>query len=164
MRTIKVSKIVIPEKFIDSSPNKKKVMAIRQYIKQHRKLDKPIVLNGNTLVDGYIRYLVAVENEMDEIPFIKALNYKREHPNGKIPILYITGKFEHGRKEYLWKNDKGIPINVGDKVLVNSKNKITGKKRGVVIVTNIFESDKPSMLRHKSVVKKLDSVPMEQKK
>lgn len=155
MKTIKVSEIVIPEKFIDSSPNEEKVMTIRQYINQHHKLDKPVVLNDNTLVDGYIRYLVAVENEMDEIPFIKALDYKKEHPNSKLPIHYITGKFKHGRKEYLWKNDKGIPINVGDRVLVNSKNKITGKNRGVVIVTNIFESDNPSMLRHKSVVKRI---------
>lgn len=155
MKTIKVSKIVIPEKFIDSSPNKKKVMAIRQYIKQHHKLNKPVVLNGNILVDGYIRYLVAVENGMDEIPFVKALDYKNEYQNSKLSIPYITGRFKHGRKEYLWKNDKGIPINVGDRVLVNSKNKITGKNRGVVTVTKIFESNRESMLRHKSVIRKI---------
>lgn len=155
MQTIKVSEIIIPEKFIDSSPNEEKVKTIRQYINQHHKLGKPVVLNGNILVDGYIRYLVAVENKMDEIPFIKALDYKKEHPNSKLSIPYIAGKFRHGRKEYLWKNDKGIPINIGDKVLVNSKNKITGKNRSVVIVTKIFESDNSSMLRHKSVVKRI---------
>ena len=156
LKTIKVSEIVIPERFIASSPNEEKVIIIRQYIKQYHKLDKPVVLNGNTLLDGYIRYLVAVENGMDEIPFVKALDYKKEHPNSKLSIPYITGKFKHGEKEYLWKNDKGILVNIGDKVLVNSKNKVTGKNRGVVTVTNIFESDNPSMLRHKSVVKRIE--------
>lgn len=155
MKTIKVSEIIVPDKFTQSIPNDEKVWKVQQYIEQYQKLDKPVVLNGNVLVDGYIRYLVAVRNNMDEIPFIKALDYKKEHPNSKLPIPYITGRFRHGKKDYYWKNDKGIPINIGDKVLVNSKNKITGRNRGVVIVTNIFESDNPSMLRHKSVVKRI---------
>lgn len=125
MRTIKVSEIVIPEEFTNSSPNEEKVIAIRQYINQYHKLNKPIVLNGNILVDGYIRYLVAVENQMDEIPFIKAMAYKREHPNSNLSISYITGRFRHGRKEYLWKNDKGIPINIGDRVLVDTAHRHT---------------------------------------
>lgn len=155
MRTIKVSEIVVPNSFADSIPNEEKVSKIREYVEQQGKLDKPVVLNGKVLVDGYIRYLMAVEKRMDEIPYIKALDYKREHPNEKIPLPFITGMFKQGRKEYTWKNDKGIPIQVGDRVLVNSKNKMTGSNRGVVVVTKVFESDSPSMLRHKSVVKKI---------
>lgn len=155
MKTIKLFEITVPDKFIRSVPNEKKVLKVQRHLERYHKLDKPVVLNGNVLIDGYIRYLVAIRNGMDEIPFVEALDYKKEHPNSKLPILYITGRFRHGKKDYYWKNDKGIPINIGDKVLVNSKNKITGRNRGVVIVTNIFESDNPSMLRHKSVVKRI---------
>lgn len=155
VKTVKVSEIIVPDKFIQSVPSDEKVQKVQQYIEHHQKLDKPVILNGSVLVDGYIRYLVAVRNEMDEIPFIKALDYKKEHPDCKLPIPYITGRFRHGKKDYCWKNDKGIPINIGDRVLVNSKNKITGKNRGVVVVTNIFESDNPFLLRHKSVVKRI---------
>ena len=64
--------------------------------------------------------------------------------------------FREGGKHYTWKNPKNIELNVGDRVLVRSNNEKTGKKKGVVIVTRVFKSNQRSMLKHKSVIKKLD--------
>lgn len=155
MKEIKLSEIVIPGLFRNSIPRKEKIERVRKYIYHYGKVDKPITLNGRFLVDGYIRYLVAMELEMDTIPFIRTLDSKKVQYNAKETVSFITGKFSNSQKEYIWKNDKNIKINIGDKVLVKSNDYTTGNYNGIVTVVNMFQSNDPSMLRHKSVIRKI---------
>lgn len=154
MNTIKVAAIIIPDKF--ASPNPEKIEKVKAYVQEHGAFDKPVILDGNVLVDNYIRYLVAVEMGMDTIPFMTTQEYKEKYPKENLSVDCITGVFREGGKHYTWKNPKNIELNVGDRVLVRSNNEKTGKKKGVVIVTRVFKSNQRSMLKHKSVIKKLD--------
>ena len=154
MNEIKLSEIIVPGLFRNSVPRKEKISEIRKYMKYYGKADKPVVLNGKVLVDGYIRYLIAIEMGMDTISFIRTLDSKKIQNDKKISL--ITGKFNNCQKEYIWKNDRNIKINIGDRVLVESNNYTTGNCLRTVIVVNIFESDDPLMLRHKSVISKLN--------
>ena len=155
MDVIKVNEIVIPKVFSKSTPNPIKVDAIREYVEKLHKVDSPVVLDGKVLVDGYIRYLVAVEKGLDEIPYMQALDCQRGNLKKKTMVSYIAGKFKHSEKEYIWKNIMNIPIKQEDKVLVESNNVVTGTKKGVVIVTRIFQSDNPYLLRHKPVIRNI---------
>jgi len=151
MDNIKVSDVIIPQLFIDAKPKNWKLNRARRYYLDNGIFDKPIVLNGNTLVDGYVRYLVAVELGLEEIPYV----------TNNIPsIKYIIGKFDGNNKEYVWKNINNIPIEIGDMVLVKSKDR-TGRKmvnNTVVTVTDTFESDDAELLKHRVVIKKIENI------
>lgn len=155
---IEMNKVIISKAFKSTYPKSHKLENVRNYFEHYGELDKPIVINNsNVLVDGYVRYLIALEYGLDVIPFVYVQEYK-EYNNNILdnPVPFITGVFEDGNKEYVWKNDKNIPIEIGDKVEVRSWN--CQKKRVdkmIVIVTNTFESDLSSMLRHKSVISKV---------
>lgn len=155
MDAIKVNEIVIPKAFSQSTPNPIKVDAIREYVERLHKIDSPVVLDGEVLVDGYIRYLVAVEKGLDEVPCVQALDCRGSNLKKKTVVSYVTGKFKHSEKEYTWKNVMNIPVKEGDKILVESNNKVTGTNKGIVIVTKVFQSDNPYLLRHKSVIKNI---------
>lgn len=93
-------------------------------------------------MDGYIRYLIAKEHNMQLIPcVISDKNFK-----SKIPVKYIVGKFDNG-SEYIWKIRNKLDINVGDKVLVANKN-----GSAVVSVVKVFYSNDRNKLRHKPVL------------
>ena len=157
MNTIKISDIIIPEEFKNSQPSEEKMAKVRKYIAEHGNLDEPVILIGNRLIDGYIRYLVAIEVGMEEVWF-KRINWKRFKPQVKkeSPMKYIVGKFENCEKEYTWKNKRNIPIEIGDKVLVRSKIPYEkGNFAVVVTVVDVFESDNPKLLKHKKVLKKI---------
>lgn len=151
MNTIKVSDIIVPDKFTKTKPSEWKIKSVKEYVNKHKKLDKPVVLNGNTLKDNYIRYLVAVEMGIDEIPFITTQECKESF------VAYVIGKFKNSNKEYTWKNRKNIPIDVGDKILVKSKTK-TGKNVAVVTVVKTFKSNDKRYLKHKPVIRKIKDV------
>ena len=153
MNTIKLSEVIVPESFKSGKPKEYKMEKVRAYVKEHDKLDKPIVLDGNMLTDNYVRYLVAMEFGFKKVPYITTQEYRdREVDEGK-PMIYIAGKFEGNDKEYIWKVTKNISIEVGDKVLVKSKHE--GKDSAVVTVVRVFTSDSDKMLRHKPVIKKI---------
>lgn len=158
MKTIKISDIIIPSGFDSSKPKKEKLDKVKKYVVEYGKLDKPIILKDNVLVDNYIRYLVAKEVGMEEVPYITTQEYKEKNPQKNLPVTYIVGKFKRCSKEYTWKLTKDIPIAVGDRVLVKSKAKFGNKNRGVVTVVSIFTSNKPELLKHKSVIKKLNAI------
>lgn len=155
MDTIKLSKIIVPKSFESSHPSKVKLDKVKTYVNEHGKLDKPIVLDGNTLTDNYIRYLVAVECGFEKVPYITSQEYRDREIKEETPMTYIVGKFEDNDKEYIWKVTKNISIDVGDKVLVKSKCKNGKNGTAVVTVAQVFTSDSDHMLRHKPVIKKV---------
>lgn len=154
LNTIMLSEIIIPESFRQTQPSKHKLDKVRNYFAEHGKLDKPVVLDGCILTDNYIRYLVASEFGFEKVPYITAQEFK-ERKIDELPTTYIVGKFEGCDKEYTWKNNKNIHIEIGDKVLVRSKCKSGKNGRGIVTVVKIFTSNSINMQRHKPVIKKL---------
>lgn len=157
---IALSEIIIPESFRKSKPSRQKLSKVRAYVTEHGELDKPIVLDGQIITDGYIRYLVAAEGGFEKIPYITTQEY-REQKVENTPITYIIGKFKNCEKEYIWKVAKNISLEVGDKVLVKSKCKNGKNDRKVVTVVRVFTSDSIDMLKHKPVIKKLRSFESE---
>ena len=155
MNTIKLENIIIPKSFEQSKPSQKKIDKVKEYVNEHGKLDKPIVLDGNMLTDSYVRYLVAIECGFEKVPYITTQEYRDQSLEPSMPMTYIAGKFEGNEKEYIWKVTKNISIEVGDKVMVKSKRVNGNNGTAVVTVTKVFTSDSDKMLRHKPVIKKL---------
>lgn len=151
MNTVAIGEIVVSNRFLKTKPREKKLNEIREHMEKYGTLDKPIILQGDLLVDGYARYFVAKEYGMKRVPCIQTseLNIVEDCK----PIAYIVGRFETSGKEYVWKVPHKITVEVGDTVLVDSK--FCKKNRGVVTVVRVFHSDDKDMLRHKSVIKKL---------
>ena len=149
-----LSDIIVPKSFQQTNPSEQKLDKVRAYVAEHGKLDKPIVLDGQTLTDNYVRYLVAVEAGFEKVPYITTQEY-RERKVQDVPTTYIIGKFNNCEKEYTWKVTKDILLKVGDRVLVRTKCKNGKNGNGVVTVVQVFTSDKANMLRHKPVIKKL---------
>ena len=142
MKTIELSSIKISNAFLNTKPSEKKVQKVLKYIEKNGRIDKQIILYNGVLVDNYIRYLAASINNFNEVPYVEL----RE-------MTYIVGK--HNRKEYIWKNDRNIDIEIGDKVLVRIKHNGKNKKTCVTVV-DVFSSDDLNLYnKHKSVVKKL---------
>lgn len=142
-----ISDIIIPDEFTKTTPNISKVQRIREYFNVYNTIDKPVTISsGNVLIDGYIRYLIAKENNIQSIPCV--ISDKNFKP--KKPMKYIVGSFDNG-SEYIWKIRNKLDVNVGDKVLVANKN---GK--AVVSVVDVFESDNKDMRKHKPVLKVIE--------
>lgn len=156
MNTIKTSDIIVPKVFSDSHPREEKLNRIRVYVDKHGYLDKPVVVNSDkVLTDNYIRYLVAVEKGLDNIPCVSTQEYRRMFPEASPTMTYVVGKFHQCDKEYTWKNPKDVAVEIGDKVLVVSKTKHGKNGRAVVTVVNVYKSNNPKLLRHKPMVKVL---------
>lgn len=151
--TIKLSKIVVPESFKNSNPMEVKLDYVRDYVKNHGELDKPVVLDGNMLVDNYVRYLVAKELGFREVPCISYKEYRDRKSVIEMPATYIVAEFKDNPKEYIWRVPNGISVEVGDMVLVKSK--FRDDNKAVVTVGRVFQSDDVDMLKHKTVIKKL---------
>lgn len=137
MNRIKVSDIILPSHLQNSIPRKEKLDKILRYYIQHKEFDVPVILEGNILVDGYARYYAAKECGIKEVPCINLLE-----------IEYITAKFSHGNKRYIWKNIHNIPIKVGDTVLVQCN-----KEAKAVKVLTIFQNNDYRLLKHKNILK-----------
>ena len=151
--SIRLSKIVIPDSFKNSNPVEYKLNRVRVYVQEHGKIDKPIVLDGNMLVDNYIRYLVAKEFGLDEVPCISSKEYRDRKNVIEMPATYIAAAFKNNPKEYIWRVPNGMSVEVGDMVLVRSK--FADDNKAVVTVGRVFQSDDVDMLKHKKVIKKL---------
>ena len=65
IQNIRLDDIVVPDKFLEHTPDPKKVKEIYNYYKEHKKLDKPIYVSIRDgkyyLEDKYLRYYVAKE-------------------------------------------------------------------------------------------------------
>ena len=144
MNTIKLSDVKIRKDFLDTVPNEEKAKKIVEYVERHGKIDRPLILNHGVLVDNYIRYLAAKAIGLEEVPYVELHK-----------MNYVVCKFDGNKKEYTWKNDKSLPISVGDKVFVRVGD-YKNCKRACVTVVDIFESDDLELFnKHKSVISKL---------
>lgn len=157
MKTIKLVDIIIPESFEQSQPKQHKLDKVRAYVNKHGELDKPIVLDGQMLTDNYVRYLIALECKLEEVPYITTQEYRENIVDNEIPVTYIVGKFKNCNKEYTWKITNGLSVKIGDRVLVKSKCKNGKSGCKAVTVVDVITSNSPRMLRHKPVIKKLKS-------
>lgn len=65
---MRLSDIVVPKHMAATPPKESKMNKVRAFYKEHNCVDKPIVVNkDNLLLDGYIRYLVRLENNAEYI-------------------------------------------------------------------------------------------------
>lgn len=64
--------IVVPEAFLNSHPNPEKTQQVVNYVKQTGHLDEPLTINRETnmLTDGYRRYIVAQQLELEMVPVV----------------------------------------------------------------------------------------------
>ena len=146
MNTIKLCDIKISDDFTKTKPSKAKIEKALNFIDKFNRIDKPIILKDGVLIDGYARYLAATIKGFKEVPYMELRD-----------MNYIVGKFNNGKKEFIWKNNKGINIKIGDKVFVRVKNKNGISKIVYVIVVNMFKSDNIDLYKkHKSVIKKVN--------
>lgn len=148
---MKVSNIKIKPSFSRTNPSLEKLNVCRKYFKDNGKLDSKIVVNQkNYLIDGYIRYLVLIENDVDEIDVVR-----KKPSNNQTEKVYVYGYHSNSDKEYVWKVPKGLSTNnifVGGKVLVNTR---FGLKP--ITVTRVEKSiNPPSPLPIKRVVRCLE--------
>ena len=149
MMTVGIGDIIVPKSF--GTPRESKMNTVREHMEKYGTLDKPVVLQGDLLVDGYVRYLVAKEYGMKRVPCVQTSELNTVDDNK--PNTYIIGRFKSSNKEYVWKLPNKISVEVGDCVLVDSR--FAKKNRAVVTVVRVFHSDDKDMLHHKSVIKKL---------
>jgi hypothetical protein len=119
-KSINISDIIVPEAFRLSRPSKNKISRGRRFFKQYGCIDKPIVVdNDNNLIDGYIRYLILLENKVDIIQVqIYGVTYKNTS------TTYVFGKHPHVDKEFVWRMTRNTinkdALEVGSKVIVNT--------------------------------------------
>lgn len=113
---VRVSDIRISNNFKKTIPSLEKMEKCRQYFQENGKIDAPIIVNENMrLLDGYIRYLILVENNVEEIDVeIKAKK-----------VTYVFGRHSMYRKEYVWRITKETKnrrkLGIGAFALVSTK-------------------------------------------
>lgn len=111
---IKLSDIIINKSFTETTPNENKMIECREFWRYEGKQDRPIVLNKkNTLIDGYIQYLILKEHkeEYAEVTYTKKHNRRYERlpkvePSYKnTPTTYIFGVHPNSNcsKEFVWR-------------------------------------------------------------
>ncbi|MFC0274743.1 plasmid stabilization protein [Metabacillus herbersteinensis] len=67
---VSLENIIVPEAFLNSTPNPEKTQQVIDYVKRTGYLDEPIMINRETkiLTDGYRRYIVAKKVGIDLVP------------------------------------------------------------------------------------------------
>lgn len=152
---MKISDIRVKRSFKQTEPGAEKMNFCREFYRDNGYIDKPIIVDGRgVLIDGYIRYLVLKENNVNETNVVVRGGISAMQPNIKI---YVFGKHQMDGKEYCWvinKNTSNIEfLKIGNKAIVKTsrgKQKITitrveksivppytqGKMKGVVKCLN----------------------------
>jgi Helix-turn-helix domain len=69
---VSLENIIVPEVFLNSTPNPEKTQKVVNYVKRTGCLDEPIMINRDTMIlsDGYRRYIVAKKMKMDIVPVV----------------------------------------------------------------------------------------------
>lgn len=140
MRTMKISDIKIKESYLSTTPNEEKMNECRTNWNNFHRQDRFIVVDhSNTLIDGYVQYLVLKENGIEEAE-IKIWHCKRkrwERKNikdcvapryRKNPTTYIYGVHPNSKdtKTYMWRvpeswNGWADNIQSGDTIMCATK-------------------------------------------
>lgn len=151
MRKMKLSDIKITSAFTESTPTYEKMEECRKNWNDFHKQDRFIVVDhDNTLIDGYVQYLVLKENDIEDVE-IKIWHCKRKRWHRKNmedwknpkyrtePTMYVFGKHlnSFGNKEYMWRIPKSWTwmqenIQIGDTIVCCTKYGISP-----VVVTRI---------------------------
>lgn len=116
---MKISDIKIQENFKAATSSDKKLQECREYFKKHGTIDRKIVVNKNGyLLDGYIGYLVLMENGVEDVEVVSTnQNYVNK-------IIYVFGCHGGNGKEYVWRMPKKVKadnIAVGSNILVQTR-------------------------------------------
>lgn len=155
---IKLEDVIIPKSFTETCPREEKLDKVRTHIKKYKTIDRPIVLDGKILTDSYTRYLVAKEFGFKEVPYITVQEHMENLKNKPFSMPCVAGKFLNCDKEFVWKNPKNIPLEIGDRVMVKSNSKDGVIRNKYMFVTKTFISYNPDAVNHQPVVKKLVSL------
>lgn len=69
--TININKIKITDDFKNSNTSKKKIARKQEYFNKHKEFDSVICVNKNyVLIDGYITYLIAKNNNFKQVKVV----------------------------------------------------------------------------------------------
>lgn len=70
-KSVPLSQIRIPEEFLLTLPNQEHIAELCAYVQLHHQFDRPVTLDAShRLVDGYKRYVVARELQLETVPAI----------------------------------------------------------------------------------------------
>lgn len=158
---IPINDIIISDEFMFSIPRSAKMERVREYYERTGEFDKPIIVaEDGTLVDGYIRYLIAREKGLKHVTCVQAAQFVK----GRI-IGEEDGKNTITDKIYEWRvpYDKlRVPINyslsnkyfkkIGDVLIVEVQR---NKKMGFAMMRVekiIFSTDATKYVNRRRVV------------
>lgn len=152
-KEIRISDIIITDAFKATKPSVHKIKKCRKFYNKNRRIDQRILLDSNNrLLDGYIRYLILVENNV-ECTTVNVLNenyYETE-------TFYVFGRHPCGVKEYVWRLPPEELANkdkycIGKKILVKTK-----KGTKVIEITRtLLTSVPPAKSYIRKVIRMLD--------
>ena len=141
MRRMKLSDIKINQAFANTTPNEDKVCECRYNWRMYGRQDRYIVVDhNNTLIDGYIQYLILMEHkeEYAEVKISHCRKKRWERKNIKDwavprykhnPTTYIYGYHPNSKdtKTYMWRvpnswTNWADNIQIGDTIICSTKN------------------------------------------
>lgn len=94
---MKLSEISIPKRFLCTTPSQRKLNECRKSFFGHSELDRELVVDeSNTLTDGYVGYLVLMENGVDEYPVTQVSS----------PYIIVAAVHPGRQKAYYWRTTK----------------------------------------------------------
>lgn len=144
---MKLSSIMIPPHFQSHPPAKWKKDLCLAYYDKHRKLDRELIVNHTgVLQDGYVGYIVLMENGISEYEVRVVSEYvkpKSRHGSYRNqPTTYVIACHGNNPNEYVWRVTENTKyrdaITPGSHVLVQTRN---GNK--VVTVVNVVTLNHP---------------------
>lgn len=159
MRTkerLRMSDIKVSMAFQRAFPADEKMQKCREYYQQYGTIDREIVVDANNyIVDGYVGFLVLMENDIRSTVVTRVTEEKINYKNS--PTMYVFGHHPHGGKTYVWRMVKRTQnpenLKVGAKMMVNTKR---GSK--LVIVDDFKElSEPPVLMPVKKVIRCLEN-------
>ena len=165
MKYMKMDSIKIKHSFAATTPKAEKLDECRRFWNTYHKQDRYIVIdNKNTLVDGYIQYLVLKEKNV-EVAEVHHSNkkkekwFRKEKTYRECTTTYIYGVHPNSKdiKERVWRVPNSWwqgwvdSLNIGDMMLVHTKHGLSP-----IRITRIEISDRcPVDIPVKTVVRKI---------
>lgn len=139
VRMIKLSEIKIQECFAETTPSEEKMEECKEHWNLYHKQDRYVVVDhDNTLIDGYVQYLVLKENNIEDVEVkISHCRKKRWHRKNlnftpryrENPTTYIYGVHPNSKdtKTYMWRVPESWTswaenIQIGDTIMCATKN------------------------------------------
>lgn len=147
---MKLKDVIVPNWY--SEPNPDKLAECRMFYMRNGRIDRDIVVDRNGVInDGYVGYLVLVENNVEEIDVVVRQRYEPEYLHNS--TTYVFGRHNPRLKEYVWRvteKTKNVEnLQVGNRVMVQTRYGVKA-----VTITKIETLDTPpTQYRVKKVLK-----------